>query len=501
MKGASPFMAWLSKNDGMCARAWHRMSSPHVCLCLCVVALCVFGAASFPSMGVHAVPLTGNLGAFLTTVSQAFLAVMLAFGANSLVLCLAPWSRIARSFLRCVSSFFATLPLLATVPLLLLVLSPFWSVVSVTAFGLAARALQTLLWDETTIPSAYHKTARSLRMGAWQRFWRIHIPLALPKLAQSVQDDISDFWVRLLGAQALVALLHPTASIGYGAQLVHAVSWGHKDHVLVMALGVLVIGMLLYRACISPLKHRSHRYDIGLSAPSLPLYEDDIFPLWQKIALIGVLLVSAVPLVVAYFYHFHEYLNFTLRDIAFSLISISIMGIISAFLFCLSEVRKNRKTVYSIYCVICIIFMSFSAFMSVMLYFYLTLIFMFAFGIALFATAFSRTKDDNVKVFYKTAQHLRLTKKTLFWRVKLPLLIPTFFQTIDMSLQAIWNSLYLIGIVFSFSFIPGTVRVTHWPLDLCILSLCVITWFALMTRYGILRPMQRFLSRKYKVPS
>lgn len=505
MRGSSfPLMAWLSKSEGALLRRFCAGGGCGFFACLYIIGVALYGASSFSPDISYTIDNSGLWGAFLATLTQAFLAVCLVASINTLLLCIIAWSKALRGIVRNVSRILADVPVLGGGSLLLLVLPAFWTVVGVAVFSLSMRTLHVILSVENEIPSSYQKTARSLRMGMWHRFWQIHIPLSFPKCIQTIMGDMPDFWVRLLGAQALVTLMHPRIVVGCGGQ---AINFWHRNMTgeFFLTLGAMAaIGVLAHHSFIRPLLRRTQRYDICRFSTILPpSFGEEGSLLWKKpifsVCLSGGVIVSFVSIIYdtpLWLPSIYEGIIFSIVCV-FSLIAcITIWAIVGVLL--IGEKTQSQYTILSVMglflippCVFLTPFVSSYSLFLLLLIISLQSIFSWR--------MLSDMGGKQQKHLYKTARHLRLPIHSLLWNVKFPLVFPALSSAGETVLFSLWNIVFLAGALSPLSFMTIERESQGWNIAASTTFLLVITAFSLATRHGFIRPLQRFLVRKYKV--
>lgn len=96
-----------------------------------------------------------------------------------------------------------------------------------------------------TIPPELAEAARVFRLSAWQRFWRLELPYALPALLWNMMMSMSGGWFFLVAAEAISVGGQDIKLPGIGAWI--AVAIEHRDGgAIAWAIGAMFAGIVLY---------------------------------------------------------------------------------------------------------------------------------------------------------------------------------------------------------------------------------------------------------------
>jgi NitT/TauT family transport system permease protein len=96
-----------------------------------------------------------------------------------------------------------------------------------------------------TIPPELAEAARVFRLSAWQRFWRLELPFAMPSLLWNMMMSMSGGWFFLVAAEAISVAGQDIKLPGIGAWI--AVAIEHKDGAAIAwAIGAMFAGIVLY---------------------------------------------------------------------------------------------------------------------------------------------------------------------------------------------------------------------------------------------------------------
>ncbi|WP_152223218.1 ABC transporter permease subunit [Pseudomonas sp. SCB32] len=96
-----------------------------------------------------------------------------------------------------------------------------------------------------TVPPELNEAARIFRLSAWQRFWRLELPFAMPGLLWNMMMSMSGGWFFLVAAEAISVAGQDIKLPGIGSYI--AVAIDQRDlGAIVWAIGAMLAGILLY---------------------------------------------------------------------------------------------------------------------------------------------------------------------------------------------------------------------------------------------------------------
>lgn len=491
------FLHWLSTDIG------HKIS-----IGLYALGMVVYGAKSFfvpflPSQ-ISFVFLEG----ILPTLAQAFSASILALLGAFVLLSSGAFSFRVRRCVENVSSLLADIPALGLAIIALLLLPYTLTVLLITAFSLCVRLTQAVLACEKNISPSYAKTAQSLRLTPWRYFWRVHIFLSFPTIVSTIRRDMPEFWLRLLGTQAIAALLNPRLTTGSGAQIVAAL----RDQKMIQGcvIFLLILGgiVLSYHAFFSFLLTRSKRYEVAFLTSPYEATPERRHSIWWKdirvITVVSLIVLSVIPLGLSA-QPWHDISVSGWRILLYSVPilggCIVLYGTIGGLLIGKkNHGRKIGQWVTSL-CALTPFFLFFPLIPAhSLLLLCITLSVQGLFGWSVF---FSPKEPMSGKM-YQTALDLRLSHVSLWRYVRLPLMLPKLTDGLVASLPLVWSQLYLAEItsrltIFSKYEGPNFFHLSFYGDQIALVSLMTLMIFGL--RHGIALPLQRHFARKYKVLS
>src|SRR6202030_1349492 len=102
-----------------------------------------------------------------------------------------------------------------------------------------------------TVPPDLQEVSRSFRFTAWQRFWRLEVPFAMPSLIWNMMMSMSGGWFFVVASEA-ISVGHTTVSLpGVGSYIalaienknLPAIGWAIATRLIV----ILLYDQLLFR--------------------------------------------------------------------------------------------------------------------------------------------------------------------------------------------------------------------------------------------------------------
>ena len=96
-----------------------------------------------------------------------------------------------------------------------------------------------------TIPPELAEAARVFRLSAWQRFWRLELPFAMPALLWNMMMSMSGGWFLLVAAEAISVAGQDIKLPGIGAYIAVAIEQKNGG-AIAWAIAAMFTGILLY---------------------------------------------------------------------------------------------------------------------------------------------------------------------------------------------------------------------------------------------------------------
>jgi len=96
-----------------------------------------------------------------------------------------------------------------------------------------------------TLPHDLHEAADMFHLSAWQRFWRVEVPFAMPGLLWNTMLSMSASWVFLVAAEAITVANQTITLPGIGSYIALAID--RKDmHAIVYVIVAMFVVIALY---------------------------------------------------------------------------------------------------------------------------------------------------------------------------------------------------------------------------------------------------------------
>ncbi len=106
-----------------------------------------------------------------------------------------------------------------------------------------------------TVPEELTEAARSFRLGAWMRFWRLEVPFAMPPLIWNMMMSMSGAWFFVVAAEAISVGRTRVVLPGVGSYIALAIAGRRLDAVAwaiaTMLIVILVYDQLLFRPLVA----------------------------------------------------------------------------------------------------------------------------------------------------------------------------------------------------------------------------------------------------------
>jgi NitT/TauT family transport system permease protein len=130
-------------------------------------------------------------------------------------------------------------------------LAAIFAIFTSQAWNMAFSFYQSL----KTIPIGLDEASRSFRLSAWQRFWRLEVPFAMPGLIWNMMMSMSGGWFFVVAAEAISVGNLQIALPGVGSYVataiqqrsLAAVGWA----ILAMTIAIVLYDQLLFRPMVA----------------------------------------------------------------------------------------------------------------------------------------------------------------------------------------------------------------------------------------------------------
>jgi NitT/TauT family transport system permease protein len=122
-----------------------------------------------------------------------------------------------------------------------------------------------------TIPAELEEAARSFRLSAWMRFWRLDVPFAMPQLIWNMMMSMSGSWFFVVASEA-ISVGNTTVTLpGVGSYIALAIE--HQDlkavawAIATMLVVILIYDQVLFRPLVAWADRFRFEQEPGIVAP------------------------------------------------------------------------------------------------------------------------------------------------------------------------------------------------------------------------------------------
>lgn len=106
-----------------------------------------------------------------------------------------------------------------------------------------------------TVPEDLKEAASMFHLSAWQKFWRIDVPFAMPGLLWNMMLSMSGSWVFLVASEAVTVANKTVTLPGVGSYIAKAIALADQRAVLfviiTMAIVIVIYDQLLFRPLVA----------------------------------------------------------------------------------------------------------------------------------------------------------------------------------------------------------------------------------------------------------
>ncbi|WP_218939762.1 ABC transporter permease [Coxiella endosymbiont of Amblyomma sculptum] len=118
-----------------------------------------------------------------------------------------------------------------------------------------------------TIPNDLQEVAVMLQLSAWQRFWRVEVPFAIPSLLWNIMISMSGSWIFLVASEAITVAGHDIMLQGIGSYISLAIKCADKMAVIYVIVTMIVVialyDQLLFRPLVAWAEKFNAEVDVG----------------------------------------------------------------------------------------------------------------------------------------------------------------------------------------------------------------------------------------------
>jgi len=119
-----------------------------------------------------------------------------------------------------------------------------------------------------TVPADLDEASRSVRQSAWQRFWRLEVPFAMPGLVWNTMMSMSGGWFFVVASEAISVGSMQIALPGVGSYVAAAIE-AHDLTAVGYAIAAMTVAILLYdRLLFRPMVAWADKFRVEQTAAS-----------------------------------------------------------------------------------------------------------------------------------------------------------------------------------------------------------------------------------------
>lgn len=117
-----------------------------------------------------------------------------------------------------------------------------------------------------TVPNDLLEVAEGFRLSAWQKFWQLETPFAVPALIYNMMMSMSGGWFFVVAAEAITVGDTTIKLPGIGSYLALAIDQRRVDCVLAAVVAVLIVILLYDQFIFRPIVTWADKFRVELSA-------------------------------------------------------------------------------------------------------------------------------------------------------------------------------------------------------------------------------------------
>ncbi|QTS84180.1 ABC transporter permease [Coxiella endosymbiont of Amblyomma nuttalli] len=136
-----------------------------------------------------------------------------------------------------------------------------FSIFTAQAWNMALSFYQSF----RTIPHDLQEAATMLQLSAWQRFWRVEVPFAMPSLLWNIMLSMSGSWIFLVASEAITVAGHNILLPGIGSYIGMAIGQANKLAVVYAIITMIIVIALYDQLLFRPLAAWAEKFSIEVS--------------------------------------------------------------------------------------------------------------------------------------------------------------------------------------------------------------------------------------------
>lgn len=136
-----------------------------------------------------------------------------------------------------------------------------FAIFTAQAWNMALSFYQSL----RTIPNDLQEAAIMLQLSAWQRFWRVEVPFAMPGLLWNTMMSMSESWIFLVASEAITVADHNILLPGIGSYIGMAIEHADKSAVMYAIITMIIVIALYDQLLFRPLVAWAEKFSAEVS--------------------------------------------------------------------------------------------------------------------------------------------------------------------------------------------------------------------------------------------
>lgn len=117
-----------------------------------------------------------------------------------------------------------------------------------------------------TVPADYKEAADMFHLSAWQKFWRIEVPFAMPGLLWNAMLSMSGSWIFLIASEAITVNTQTILLPGVGSYLGVAINQANMQAVVYAIITMLIVIFLYDQLMFRPLLKWAEKFKAEYTA-------------------------------------------------------------------------------------------------------------------------------------------------------------------------------------------------------------------------------------------
>lgn len=136
-----------------------------------------------------------------------------------------------------------------------------FAIFTAQAWNMALSFYQSL----RTVPNDLQEAATMLQLSAWQRFWRVEVPFAMPGLLWNTMMSMSGSWIFLVASEAITVAGHNIMLPGIGSYIGIAIEHADKMAVVYVIITMIIVIALYDQLLFRPLVAWAEKFSAEVS--------------------------------------------------------------------------------------------------------------------------------------------------------------------------------------------------------------------------------------------